>query len=287
MRLAYIISVHKGFEQICLLIDQITDDSIDVYIHVDKNSEKLYCQLQSFYCQRNNVILIEDRVHVNWSGLSQVEATLNLLKAVRDSNEVYDYISFISGQCYPLKSNQYIKEYLEQNTGKEFIEYSRLSERDLFRIRCYNFFREYKYIRTLWMRILDNVLRRLQKPFIRRKNLEGLHLYHGSSWWTITYECAIFILEYLRENPKYFTDFKYTLCPDEHFFQILIMNSEYSNKVVNDNLRYINWKGRANSPEIIKSDDFSQLKASQKLYARKFDINIDENILNRIKDTLI
>ena len=287
MRLAYIISVHKGIEQIKLLIDQLNEDFTDIYIHVDKNAEDLYSQLGHYYSKMDNIILIKNRVHVNWSGFSQVEATLNLLESVRRTNKIYDYISYISGQCYPLKSNQFIKEYLEQNKGKEFIECNKLNDCDLFRLKCYNFFRESKYIRKLWMRTLDNISRRLQKPFIRRNNLRNFNLYHGSSWWTITYECALFILDYLKKNPGYINEFKYTLCPDEHFFQILIMNSSYSQNVENDNLRYINWKKPANSPDIIISADLFKLIDSPKLYARKFDIDVDNNVLNKLRQTLM
>lgn len=287
MKLAYIISVHKGIEQIKLLIDQLNEDFTDIYIHVDKNAENLYTQLENYYSKMDNIILIKNRVHVNWSGFSQVKATLNLLESVRRTNKTYDYISFISGQCYPLKSNQFIKEYLDKNKGKEFIECNKLNDCDLFRLKCYNLFRESKYIRKLWMRTLDNISRRLQKKIIWRNNLKNFSLYHGSSWWTITYDCSLFILNYLEENPWFIKDFQHTLCPDEHFFQILIMNSVYSENVVNDNLRYVNWKKPANSPDIIVSSDFLKLMDSPKLYARKFDIDVDNNVLNRLREMIM
>lgn len=286
MKLAYIISAHQNTEQLKLLINQLSEKNTDIYIHIDYKSNQLFEDIKKYVENMNNIILIEKRVSVNWSGFSQVEATLNLLEEVKRANKEYDYVSFISGQCYPLKSNRFIQQYLEQNKGKEFIEYNKLNDCDLFRLKCYNFFRESKYIRTLWMRIFDNILRRVQKPFIRRKNLKNLSLYHGSQWWTITYDCSLFILNYLKENPWYINDFKYTLCPDEHFFQILIMNSSYAEKVENNNLRYINWKRPANSPEVIVEKDLEKLQKSNKLIARKFDISIDKDIIRYISQNI-
>ena len=69
----------------------------------------------------SNVYIVEDRVSVNWSGFSVVEATLKLMNMVRDTNKKYDYISLISGQDYPIKSNEYIETYFTENQGKEFI----------------------------------------------------------------------------------------------------------------------------------------------------------------------
>ena len=75
----------------------------------------------------------------------------------------------------------------------------------------------------------------------RRKFLKDIKPYKGSQWWTITSECANYILEFTRKYPKFIKFFKHTLLPDEIFFHTIIYNSLFSKSVINNNLRYINW----------------------------------------------
>lgn len=227
MKIAYIIAAHKGNEQLKLLLDCLTDDEIDIYVHIDLKNENLYKDIKSYTKNNKNIFVLSNRINVNWSGFSQVEATLNCMRIIKESGKKYDYISYISGQDFPIKNNSYIKKFLEENKGKEFIEYRSLEKVDMFRLKQYNLFRENKNIRKLYMRIIDNVLRRVQKPIIQRNNFENIDLYHGSGWFTITMDCMEYILEYIYNNPKYIIDFKYTLCPDEHFFQMIVMNSKF------------------------------------------------------------
>lgn len=281
MKLAYMIQAHKDFEQLTKLMDTLLDEDTDLFLHVDKKNEHLYSEINQRYEGIQNVHVISNRENVNWSGFSQVVATLKLMAAVKNSKTSYDYVSLISGQYFPIKSNVQIKSFLSENYGKEFLEYRDIE--DLYwRLKCYNFFRENKNNRKLSMRILDNLIRYPQKLMVRRKNFTGLNLYFGSSWFTITYNCMLYILNYLEENPEFLLQFYYSACPDEHFFQIIIMNSRYRKNVANDNLRYIDWSSGKNSPEILTIKDFDKLKSSPKLFARKFDFQKDKKVVNEI-----
>lgn len=52
---------------------------------------------------------------------------------------------------------------------------------------------------------------------------------------------------------------------------------------MNDDLRFINWKDvDAGSPAVLVKNDFESLASSSKLFARKFDMNIDAEILDMI-----
>jgi hypothetical protein len=70
--------------------------------------------------------------------------------------------------------------------------------------------------------------------------------------------------------------------PDESFFQTILINSRLADRIVNDDLRYIDWsEGRA-SPRILTSDDLDSLLASGDLFARKFDARVDERVLDML-----
>ena len=52
------------------------------------------------------------------------------------------------------------------------------------------------------------------------------------------------------------------------------MNSKYSEQVINNDLRYIDWKsGRGGFPAILDERDFEDIIHSEKLFARKLDMN--------------
>lgn len=280
MKIAYIIAAHKNSEQLKLLINKLDYKDNDLYIHIDLKNEKLFYEIDDYTRKYKNIILIKNRINVNWSGFSQVQATINSMKEIVESGINYDYISFISGQDFPIKSNEYISNFLQKNYGKEFMEYRDVDECDLFRLKVYNLFREYKNIRKTYMRVIDNILRRVQKPIIKRNNFININLFHGSSWFTITHSCMKYILNYLDRNPEYLKDFKYTLCPDEHFFQMIVLNSKFKENVKNDNLRYIDWNGCRNSPRTLNITDLDKIEESDKLIARKFDIETDKHIID-------
>ena len=63
------------------------------------------------------------------------------------------------------------------------------------------------------------------------------------------------------------------------------MNSPYKYKC-EDYLHYVDWSECKNSPKIFKMKDLSALKNSNKLMARKFDIEVDFKIVNAIKNII-
>ena len=84
--------------------------------------------------------------------------------------------------------------------------------------------------------------------------------------------CVSYVVYFTKKNKFVLNRFKYTLCSEEFYFQTVIMNSEFANKVTNDNLRHIDWKSRnGNNPAILDESDFEKLKRTNAVFARKFD----------------
>lgn len=89
------------------------------------------------------------------------------------------------------------------------------------------------------------------------------------------------IKAYLCANPNYLDFFKNALCPDECFFQTLVMNSPYS-KNVKPCLHYVQWEKAKSSPKILTTHDFNNMIQSGKMMGRKFDIEIDKAIMQEL-----
>ena len=75
--------------------------------------------------------------------------------------------------------------------------------------------------------------------------------------------------------------FERVLIPDELFFQTLIMNSPLRETVVNDNLRFLDWS-REPAPAVLGVHDLDRMIESGKLFARKFDVTVDADVLDRL-----
>lgn len=281
LRHAFIMSVHTNLEQLQILVTALQFG--DVYIHVDKKQDTLFQQLKEIYKNNSNVFLVEDRVSVNWSGFSQVQATIKLFELVESTKRTYDYIHFISGQDLPLMSHAQMDDYIEdKGIDQQFVEVNDIDSYK-WRLTQYSFFRENPNNRKKLYRLTDIALRLVQMPFVRRKNFEGFELYKGSSWFSITYECMKYILSYIREN-DYCSKFRYTACPDEHFFQVLLMNSKYKDKVLKYNSRYIVFEGLNASPKTLGVEDMDYFMNGQYMFARKFDMNKDRQVISKILD---
>ena len=276
---AFILSAHTNFEQIKLLLSTLHFG--DVFIHVDKKSEELYQKLKVEYSNAQNIYFVQNRTSVNWSGFSQVDATLKLLKLVKSVNKKYDYIHFISGQDLLLMTEKELNDFLIRNgTDKLYLEVNSIGQYS-WRLKLYYFFRENPKNRNITYRILDNIIRLIQRPFIHRSELKGYDLYKGSQWFSITNDCLNYILESINET-DFLNKFKFTACPDEHFFQILLMNSKFKDKVMHSNARYIVFEDNKSSPKVLKLEDLKYFMNGQYMFARKFDLNIDEKVINNI-----
>ncbi len=281
LRHAFIMSVHTNLEQLQVLVTALQFG--DVYIHVDKKQDTLFQQLKENYKNNSNVFLVEDRVSVNWSGFSQVQATIKLFELVESTKRTYDYIHFISGQDLPLMSHAQMDDYIEgKGIDQQFVEVNDIDSYK-WRLTQYSFFRENPNNRKKLYRLIDIALRLIQMPFVRRKNFKGFQLYKGSQWFSITYECMKYILSYIREN-DYCSKFAYTACPDEHFFQVLLMNSKYKDKVLKYNSRYIVFEGLNASPKTLGVEDMDYFMNGQYMFARKFDMNKDRQVISKILD---
>lgn len=89
----------------------------------------------------------------------------------------------------------------------------------------------------------------------------------------------------MSDNPWYEEGYKSSLIPDESFFQTLFMMSPYK-KTRHNYLHYIDWNSRdgkiQNSPNTLTMADYDVMRNSGYLMARKFDINLSKEIIEKL-----
>ena len=276
MRLAYLVLAHAYPEQLKRLIGRLTHEQADFYIHVDLKTD--ITPFMSIASSNNNVQFVTDRVRVNWGGYTIVQATLNGIKEILASGKQYDYITLLSGQDYPIKTTAAIHSFFAAHPGKVFMH--TLSVTDEWR----------------------EAIPRITKYHLPDMDFPGKHAVLGmintlapvrkfpfsmtpvgrSQWFTITPQCAAYIVTYMETHPEVARFFRRSWAPDEMVFQTILYNSPYQKDMVNDNLVYVDWSQQLPSPKTLTMADAAVLAASDKLFARKFNPEIDTEILGHL-----
>lgn len=276
MRLAYIISAYQRLGQVTRLVQRLHDDTAQFFVHVDRKTDPSeYRALTESLRDLDSVRFLE-RHPCHWGGFGHVRATLKGIDELLSKGSQFDYAILLTGQDYPIKSNAYLDRFFEAQQPKSFMGVSPLPSTSwsprggLDRI-------EYAHLRLYGHHV--------RVPF-RRAFPTGLHPYGGGAYWALSRECIEYVSGFVHGRPDVVRFFRHVDIPDEIFFHTILMNSPLRKTIVNDNLRYIDWS-RGRRPAILHSGDLEALRASPKLFARKFDVDQDENVLDLIDRELL
>lgn len=288
MNHAFLIVAHKEPNLLCRLINRLYADNHFFYIHIDKKSEKEIYSNKSFQdlIKKHNVRYVKSLIDIKWGGVSQINATIELLKNVINDNGIQiNYIHLISGQDYPLVKPNVFDKYFEDTNSKGWMSYDEEWSKTCYhRLNIWHFI---EFINTtnkmqyFALRVINKIQRILYNYKIYLRRPFPLPIYAGSNWFSWDMELAKYILKFINENPWYLKRFNKTLCGDELFFHCILFNSKYKDKIMHKNFRYIDWSERKKNPKILRNEDFEKIINSNCVLARKFSINeSDELLLN-------
>jgi hypothetical protein len=287
---AYIIIANSNFKVLEYGFKMIDDERNDIYLLLDKKSTVTDEWMQHLTsCLKYSKLTVCSQI-VNWASYTQVSATLKLMRLAVESGEDYAYIHLFQGADLPIRSQDEIHAFFKENNGKEFVEIDRSRDamacgkawyRHYF---CHNrFFRKKRVVKILNFGLVE-----IQKILSIRKNTD-IALYHGSALYSITGECARYVLS--REKEIY-RRFRWTLAGDEVFMQTILMSSRFKDRIYgidspkSENARLIDRTrpDGKNSPHIWRIGELSVFrdKPANKMFARKFDQNRDVEIVKAL-----
>jgi hypothetical protein len=278
MKIAYLILAHNNPEQIIRTVKKINTNNVIFFINYDKKSlQTEYMQIKKELGCFRNVFFVKKRRKIYWGSFSMVLAILDLIKESLNSSENFDYAIFLSGQTYPIKSSDYIEDFLSQYKDEIFMSWKELDNNGpeinlLERIQKWWFYFNNKFYKFPKEPI--NIKRKFPKNFIP---------YKGSTWWVMPRKVLVYLNKFILDNKSFLNFFRYTFASDEMFFHTIILNSDYKKNVSKNNLLFQIWEGGSH-PKTLITTDFLKIKESKALFARKFDINLDFNILDMIDE---
>ena len=286
-RHAFLIIAHNQFYILEKLIELLDFELNDIFIHIDKKVKNFDFAYYKSLVKKSRVFYVE-RVDVRWGDISVIKAELNLFRtASKYSNERnYSFFHLISGVDLPLKPISEIYDFYEKE-NKDFIGYLPIESASKRRYQNYHIFTKYIKNKSKIQNVFFDIIR---ESFIILQKLVGynrtkmLKTQFGPQWVDLKKNTVDYILS--KEKEIYAT-YSHMRAPDEFYKQTLIYyNPEiYSNIYKSDDAykqckRLIDWKrGR---PYVWRMGDFDELINSDRMFARKFDINIDKNIVDKL-----
>ena len=301
MQKNYLILAHKNPLQLGRMIERLDDGASKFFIHLDAKTpiEPFAACLEGAHIR-----FIDKRERCVWGDFSIVQATIRLMEAASEEQGVF---ILMSGQDYPIQSQGYINDFLESNKGFDFIEIEPLEEKwkpkmvkdklEHYHIlhseergnsNCYAPFAHcsvFQKLRTLMhllkgrlsvknFKLLCSLPKRVS-PFERQ--------YAGSQFWAFSERTFYAVLNYIREHKAALEGYyKYTSSPDEIYFHSVLMDlvAKDSTIKLKDPITYVNYFRKNN---VFVTEDFEKLSSAKgKLFARKFDTDIDIEILNKL-----
>jgi len=279
VRIAYLVSAYRSPQQLKRLVDRLSTENTEFYIHIDLKSRREFKQLIGQFSNCSDITVLPSH-RVAWGSFGHVLASIKGIASSTLIGKAPDNLVLLTGQDYPIKSNSQIEEFLKQNHQHSFMEHFQLPwhlwehERggaDRF---------EYFYLAFAGRKLY-------RVPGVRRDFPTGFIPYGGSSYWSLNYEAIEYLAKFITDQREYVKFFRNVRIPDELFFQTALMNSPLREQIVNNNLRFTKWQSGSPHPEVLTNESFEDLKGSPALFARKFDTEEDASILDRIDAELL
>lgn len=308
MKVAILLMVHKNVNQINRLLNTLNHPNCDIFIHIDKKSNISKLDFE----KNSNIYVLDRRFDIVLFSFQMIKATLALIEYANSKND-YDYFILMSGQDYLLIPLGEIIRKLEVNYPKSYIDVTPWHKgnwvcNSFARANCFKMLRgknnikashiSNKYIRFIYKSL--TVLPFKMMSYLRKSPYKvlqryGVSMYGGSQWWILSRINMKDILAYYKKlNKEVAKALEYVGSPDETFFQTCLMNTEHTNFIdvnkwneTKQNCMTFTIFSKNGHPINLYSEKFETIKESGKWIARKFDIQKEQKILDRIDRELL
>ncbi|GAB4048915.1 beta-1,6-N-acetylglucosaminyltransferase [Spirosoma litoris] len=300
LRLAYLVFVHKNPAQLGRLLDRLYTPGCTFYIHVDAKSNLTSFQTVSSQVPVESIIWLPTRTAITWGDFSLTAATLAGFDFILRQRNEPDFIITISGQDYPIVTNQVLQTWLADHIDQTILDYALVTEDSphiLERVEQYYF--SIKPHRTIvypyanpdnWKKNWFNKALKLSGQYpLPREFPMGHKLYFGTNWFQLKPAAARYVVEFAKSNPSYVNFSRTTMLPDEYFFQSILLNAPETirNTIYNHRMTFMQWDRPPGSyVKPLSVSEIPSMLSSGKFFARKFDETYDAEVIDKIDQQL-
>ena len=315
---AILLMCHKNPNQVIRLIDRCNSKNSNVFVHFDyKMNIDDVNRIKQKFDSNENVYFCQSRIDGKLFSRTLIDMVMVLVSEVnkieKKKNIHYHYYCLLSGQDYLIKPLSYIENELEKNYPIPYIDctpydiknwmgnqfaFSNSYYKILNHLNALKVGKLRKSLRILHI-IYGYLVKSIEGSSIKQLEKLGVTIYGGSQWWILPDNIIDYIYSVYSSNPKYLKYLLYSSIPDETFFQTLAMQSTFKDLIeLNDkDARMQNCKTFAyfqdvnkpfkGHPYIFHEDNYNVILESDKWFARKFDMNEDEKIMNIIDEEIL
>lgn len=277
MKIAYLILAHRDIKHLNRLITALDTDNTTFYIHIDRKSSIS----QNDVISKSNIITFST-YKIYWGGWNMVQASLELLKRAYIND--HDRYIFISGQDYPIISNNKIIDFLRQDKN-HFYFFTNETEIQKKRFR-YQFFYPMDFFKgstkVVWrFGQLHSFLSKMGL-FKVKKLGDSKKICFGSQWGILTNTTTGKLLHTIEAFPEILNFFRYSFIPDEMFYQTLLLTYLPEENINNYLITFQKWDNELTHPTILTEKEVDIIFESHKIFIRKCDSIQSRTLLDLI-----
>lgn len=275
------------------------DPDFDMYIHVDAKQD-----IEPFIRATegiDRVFYTPNRHKVYWGGYNAIHACYELLRTALSSDRHYDYFVMMQNLDYPIKTNAQMKEFFEENNGKEFLRGCPIAG-----TKDWEFSRKYKLYymkdnpygkvpftnpKKFFISVASTILSLTTIGFngtIREKD-KNYKIYYGCAQWAVTRECAEFLDVFEQTHPRFNRKMMTMQFPDEEYFHTAVHNSEFKERCIKydepEQRWLVNWRNLTyfeypKEITVFTKNDYEKLESRPELFCRKVRSEVSGGLLD-------
>jgi hypothetical protein len=306
----YLIFSHGNASQLVRLakVIRILSPESAIVFHHDASSLPLN---RTDFNQISNVHFVPNPIKVRWGDISFVDALVLSSKWALDNLDT-EWLITLSGMDYPIQPLAEFEGRLScSGFDAAFSHFEAFSHPywpvgEADKRYCYSYYELPKFpyyyrlpgsVKSLYSNFMAafNNFQSWIKFRFRYRNLptalgfrnrltpfdDRFICYGGADWFNLNKRCVYEIQDFLIKNKSFRAYYKRTLLPSESMVHTILANNP-NFKINNEAYRFTKWDGNFASPSLLGNEDFDQITRSGYPFARKFDINFDENIFDML-----
>ncbi|CAJ1440892.1 unnamed protein product [Effrenium voratum] len=212
---AYVILAHQFPENVLRLISRLLVPLESIFaVHVDEKSPQMYNELLHWVDANNldHAVQIFSQFNIVRGGPNMLKAEIEGIRLLLNHVIHWDFCVLLSEQDYPMRANSAFAEYLWMHRGTSFVSVD-----------------EGECERDVSYQCGDRVVS--LSGGVQFPKIPGLRYASGSQWFAISRELAS-LVGFNSTNPTcmvgtIFYDLTAVKQPDESFFQVTVLNSEF------------------------------------------------------------
>jgi hypothetical protein len=315
VRIAYLVTSYRPPRQLLRLLSTLrrAQPESALVVHHDRLRSPWN---EDLVAPIGGVDVLTTDVPVSWGDFSIVDITWRTLSWMVQ-HRGFDWVVFLSEQDYPVAPLDVLERRLAGSDVDAFIDATPVQLIDDGDLR-FDFDRRYnyRYVKLPRLGLMSRLPSTAHRPIADAANYINFGLYklqqkitvyrypdalpmrlgvrprhspfspafpcwYGSQWMALSRRSAEAVVEFVAAHDDYVRHYARTVIPDESATATIVCNDP-DLRVKNEATHHVRFSPGAGHPEVFRRGDLDELVESGRFFARKFDIDVDVDVLDAL-----